>query len=81
MKYVIKLRSKYTGEETWLGCQYPSHEEAVAYAEKEVCNDCDSYSIILVQDGRIWIDKETGFRDKDFVSYKFRKKTTKGKIK
>ena len=47
MKYVIKLRSRHTGEEIWLGSQYDSPKAAKSYAEKEVCNDCNSY-------GKFW---------------------------
>ena len=69
MKYVIKLRSKHTGDEIWLGSQYDSPETAKCYAEKEVRNDCNSYSIIPINEGLIWHDKITGFKDKNFIPY------------
>ena len=61
MKYVIQIRSKYTGETFWLGLKHNTREEAMTYAENDVCQRCNQTEIYSVDDKAMWISKHAGF--------------------
>lgn len=61
MKYGIKICSKHTGEEIYLGGIYDTFEEAEKVAQRDVCPRCNRWSIIKVREGDIWINKNIGF--------------------
>ena len=61
MKFVIVLRSKHTGDRSYLGSRYETEDEARAYADRTVCLRCNSVSIETVSDDAMWIGRREGF--------------------
>ena len=61
MKYVVVLRSRYTGDEIPLGSAYDSRDSAEEYVKQEVCLRCNGYEIRTVPDEWMWLGKQRGF--------------------
>ena len=53
----IKIRSRYTGEEIYLGTNYPSYAKAQAAAKRDVCERCNTYEIYPTTKDAVWIDR------------------------
>jgi hypothetical protein len=60
-KYAIRLRSKYTGQIVCLGSKFNTHEDAVNWAESNVCKRCNYVEFYPVRTDWIWVDKDSGF--------------------
>lgn len=61
-KFAISLRNNHTGEEIVLGMKHDSREKAEEYAEKNVCERCNSFSIFPVPRDSHWVNKIGGFQ-------------------
>lgn len=55
--YAIKLISKYTGEETYLGSKYKTHKAATRAAKNE-CMRCNTFSIYRVDPDAVYINRK-----------------------
>lgn len=62
MKYAVCIYSRYSGDHIFLGSKHASHDAALAYAEKEVCDRCYRYEIIHVDDGHIYAGRREGWK-------------------
>jgi hypothetical protein len=71
MRYGIRLRSKYTGEEITLGYQFDTREEAQAWGDKNCCAKCNAISTCCIHDDYVWLDKHIGFADPKYVQQKY----------
>lgn len=61
MKYALKLRSKYTGDEIWLGGTYKTRIEAVEAVQRYVCLRCNYCEVVPVDENLMWVNKYVGF--------------------
>lgn len=64
MKWAIKLRSKHTGEETYLGAEYSAPAEAIKYAQENVCQRCNYFDVIPLDDSMVWTGRREGWRSR-----------------
>lgn len=42
----IRVTNKFNGESFWLGFRFDTEAEATAYAEENVCDSCNRYSVM-----------------------------------
>ncbi len=66
-KFVIQLRSKYTGDTLHLGSSYKSREEAERFAETGICQRCNYYNIYKVPNDFVYGGKHIGFKPIELV--------------
>lgn len=67
IKFIIQLRSKYTGDTIHLGSSYKTKEEAKHFAETRICNRCNYYDIYSVPNDFVYGGKQIGFKPIELV--------------
>jgi hypothetical protein len=60
--YAIQLSYKYHNDhDVWLGIKHKTKQDAIAYAEKEVCQRCNRIEYYKFPVEYEWVDRKKGF--------------------